>query len=723
MSHASLAQQGGFYDEITIIGSKENISRIPGSAHYIGPEQLEDFSYSDIQRIAREIPGVSIQVEDGYGLRPNISIRGVSSERSSRITLLEDNVLIAPAPYAAPAAYYFPTAGRIHAFEVVKGPAAITQGPNTIGGALNMASTPIPDTRAGNLLLEGGEDATYRLLGSYGGQTASGFGFLLETHQWQSDGFQDIDRSGTDTGLDVQDYTLKLAYAPSASKHAVELKLQYTEQDSNQSYLGLSDADFEQDPFRRYGLSALDNIATEHEQQILRYEYRATDALKLTATAYNNKHKRNWFKTEGVDLDGSSSADTMTRVSWADIVADINHGRTRDGVSADMLAGILHGDIDTPENSITLRANNREYYSRGGQLGVDWLFQTGAFSHSLQGGLRYHRDQEDRFQFDSGYQQLGGELVLNSVGAPGGAGNEKSDAQALAVHLYDLIEVGNWTFTPGLRYEDIELKRTRFSGGQARDFRDSRKNTVRVWLPGGGLSYRVSNELTLLGGVHKGFSAPTNAPGINEEKALNYELGLRFRNAFFSTEIIGFLSDYDNLLGVCTASSGVDCEIGDAFNGDAVTIKGVEFLLNSDLSTTTAFSIPLQVSYTYSDGEFDTDIADTAFFGEVSAGDPIPYLPDNQFRLSLGLENRIWGLNLSASYVDAVCVVASCGDFEQTDSMLTLDLSGNYQATKFLNVYARIENLTAQDGIAGRQPFGARPNKDRTAALGVRMKF
>ena len=108
-----------FLEEILITGGKERISRLPGSAHYIDSDQLAVFAYSDVQRIAREIPGVSIQVEDGYGLRPNISIRGVATERSSRITLLEDNVPIAPAPYAAPSAYYFPTAGRMAGFEVL----------------------------------------------------------------------------------------------------------------------------------------------------------------------------------------------------------------------------------------------------------------------------------------------------------------------------------------------------------------------------------------------------------------------------------------------------------------------------------------------------------------------------------------------------------------------------------------------------------------------------
>ena len=54
---------------------------------------------------------------------------------------------------------------------------------------------------------------------------------------WISDGFQSIDRSRNDTGLDVRDYTVKFALSPPESPHRVELKLQFADQVSNQSYL------------------------------------------------------------------------------------------------------------------------------------------------------------------------------------------------------------------------------------------------------------------------------------------------------------------------------------------------------------------------------------------------------------------------------------------------------------------------------------------------------
>lgn len=722
LGQVSLAQELNV-EEVTILGSQEAARKIPGSAHFIGEEQLRQFAYSDVQRIVREVPGVSLQIEDGYGLRPNIGIRGVATERSGRITLLEDNVLIAPAPYSAPSAYYFPTMGRIAAVEVVKGPAAITQGPYTIGGALNMVSTPIPMETEGNLLTEVGEDSTYRVHAKYGGRSDSGFGFLLEAHQWQSDGFQTIDRSSNNTGLDVSDFTAKLSYAPNGSPHAVELKLQLANQDSNQSYLGLTDADFAGDAMRRYGLSELDNIETEHEQVILRYSYDVSANFSLSATAYNNTHYRNWFKTEGIDLQGSASEADYSRTSWANVINAVNAGTAIDGVSAEQLQGILDGSVDTPAGSVQLRSNNRDYFSRGIQFGGSWDGDFGGAMHSLRFGLRLHEDEEDRFQRNDAYSQTNGKIALDYLGSAGGAGNRVQSAQALAFYVHDEISVGNWTLSPGLRYEDIDQDRVRYTGGAARNFRDSRKNSTQVWLPGLGVSYQLTANWNLLGGAHKGFTAPTNSPGVDEEVAINYELGARFQDGSLSAEVIGFLSDYDNLLGQCTASSGSDCVIGDAFNGDAATVAGLEALLSADLSPNSAYRLPLTLSYTRIDGEFDTAIADTDFFGTVEAGDPLPYLPENQLRVALGVEAGRWATYLSANYVDDVCVRASCEESERTDDSLTIDVSASYQLSAALNLFARAENLTNTHDIMGRQPYGARPNKERTLSAGLRFDF
>jgi Fe(3+) dicitrate transport protein len=51
--------------------------------------------------------GITIQEEDGFGLRPNIGMRE-QAQTEARKSLLDGRwILIAPAPYSAPAAYYF----------------------------------------------------------------------------------------------------------------------------------------------------------------------------------------------------------------------------------------------------------------------------------------------------------------------------------------------------------------------------------------------------------------------------------------------------------------------------------------------------------------------------------------------------------------------------------------------------------------------------------------
>jgi len=55
----------------------------------------------------------------------------------------------------------------------LKGPSAITQGPSTIGGALNLISTPIPTDGRGKFVQELGDNGMTRSHVVMGGESGS----------------------------------------------------------------------------------------------------------------------------------------------------------------------------------------------------------------------------------------------------------------------------------------------------------------------------------------------------------------------------------------------------------------------------------------------------------------------------------------------------------------------------------------------------------------------
>jgi len=700
-------------DTVTIIGHKTSVADIPGSAHVIDSDALDVFNETDILRVLRTVPGVYVQEEEGFGLRPNIGIRGSGLDRSARIALLEDGVLIAPAPYSAPSAYYFPTQRRMHSLEILKGPAAVVIGPRTTGGAINMISTPIPDDTGGTIDVRIGKhnaSDAHLNFGSHGQRVS----WLLETVQSSSDGFKHIDGPvGGDTGYELKDYVAKLQIDsdPAAALYqSLRFKAGYTDQTSDETYLGLTDADFAADANMRYAASAGDVFVSEHEQYQLSYVFDPESNWRGEVTAYRNDFRRNWYKLQSVG--GASISSVLddpemfaTELAW------------------------LKGDT-SPNDAITKRANNRSYYSQGVQARLEWDFGFGDTEIALTTGLRLHEDEEDRFQHQDGYRMQEGVLVLTTAAAPGSNTNRVSSADVTALFVDTEIRKGKWILTPGVRFEEVDLERLDFSTSDPTRSNGPtrvRENSVSTVIPGMGALYRLSPSWRLLAGVHKGYNPPAPGSSASEETSLNVEFGARYDDNRLRFESIYFVNDYDNLVGTVTESTGGGGEIGDQFDGGEVTVSGLELSAAYEWNLG-HIRVPVDVEYTWTtEAEFENAF-DSGFdpWGTVEVGDELPYIPEHQLRASAGLANNTWRVNLAANYIGRLRTMAGQGAFvsaESTDSHVVWDVVAAWQFTPKLSTYIKIDNLFDETYIAARRPAGIRPGLPRTAYLGLTYRL
>ncbi len=237
-AQAARPAQIAIADSIVVIGTKEDARLSTGSAVVIDAEDLEVFEYANIHSILRSAPGVYVREEDGVGTFPRIGIRASSSGRSDRISVMEDGIPAAMAPYGNTSAYYFPTAGRMSGIEVLKGPEILRYGPQTTSGAINLLSTPIPEAPAGFVNAEVGDWNTRRLHSWAGGMFGQ-FGALVETYQHRTDGFHDIDRSDRTAGNNIREYMMKLRWRAAddaAVQQQLDLKLFKGDNEADVSY-------------------------------------------------------------------------------------------------------------------------------------------------------------------------------------------------------------------------------------------------------------------------------------------------------------------------------------------------------------------------------------------------------------------------------------------------------------------------------------------------------
>ncbi len=690
--------------EISVVGTR--IARTPGSAQVVKRAQLERFEYDDPHAPLAQIPGIYVRQEDGVGLRPNIGIRGGNPDRSKKLTLMEDGVLFGPAPYSAPAAYYFPLVTRMVAIKAIKGPSAVAFGPQTVGGALDFITRSIPAMPSGSVDLALG-DYGYHKAHAYFGASTEQFGFLVEGVRLHTDGFKEL--GGADTGFTRNEWMVKTSYTldPLASTtQQFQLKLGYSDEVSNETYLGLTDEDFRANPNRRYPASSLDQMRNHRSSLVLSHEVHApASKLKLTNIAYRHDYARIWRKLN-----------RFRGAVLSDVLSDPESPHNAENYA------VLTGSADSVASgqSLLIGPNDRRFVSQGLSSKLDFEVNTGPFVHRLEAGVRLHNDSIVRRHSESGYLMIGGELVPDGEPVQVTTANEAS-TWALALHGMDAVTWESLTLTPGIRVEAITSELD-----NRLDDKQSKERFVAV-MPGAGVYWALLEQFGLLGGVYRGFSPPPPGDDVEPEYSVNYEAGGRVSGRQTQAELIGFYNNYQNLTNICTFSGGcVGDDVDQQSDAGEAHIYGFEAYLSHELAWGDV-KFPVTGAYTYSRGQFEnTFTSSDPIYGRVEAGDQVPYLPRHQANGTVAIEWSHAGAAAAVNYVSAMREEAGSEPYSQavvTDDLFTLDVGSKVMPVSWLTIYGNVRNLLDSQRIMSRRPYGARPNAPRWVQVGAKLAF
>ncbi len=713
--------------EVTIVANRTKT--IAGAGHYIGSSELNKLNQPNINQVLKSLPGVYVRDEEGFGLRPNIGLRGTSVNRSAKITLLEDGILIAPAPYADPSAYYFPSFARMQGVEVLKGSSQIQYGPYTMGGAVNLLSTAIPQTfKAFALLSYGSFNTNQQRL--WVGDSRKNFDYVFEVNRLASNGYKQLDGGGN-TGFDRRDVMGKLRWhspANAAKPQSLTLKFVNTTELGNESYLGLTYNDFKANPLRRYAGTQKDLLDLNHQSISLSHNINPLKKLSINTTAYFAKTYRDWARANSF---GGKSINT--------ILNDPNGQQA----AYNIMTGQANGNVD-------FQSAARSYFSKGLQLNSNYTFKTANLNHHILLGLRYHKDEADRYATRSVYAMTNGTMILTAAGVKGNQENQIREANSFASFIQYNLTLKAFTLSPGIRYEKINLNFTNYGNadnGRQGANQTLASNTLDIVLPGIGLHYKFNKIMNAFAGVHRGFSPPgtpsTQSGEIqaSPELSVNYEIGYRAYLQAVQIQAVAFLNDYTNIVGSDNVSGG-GAGTGDLFNAGEAKIKGLELSLGYNLlhnnKNDNSFKLPLSIAYTYTSARFKEHFVNAGGDwggGIIQQDDIIPFITPHLLSVGIGIEHKKYNVSLSTRYTgttrikpgkDAAIFPAanvSLAEINNIKRYFIADVSANYQLKKQVSLFTLVNNITNSKAIVTNLPQGYRPNIPLSFSAGLKANL
>ena len=695
---------------VTIYGNSQELLRAPLTPEKVDREKIKRYQFTDVNRALRHASGVYIREEDGQGLRPNIGMRGTNPDRSKKIVLMEDGILVAPAPYSAPAAYFTPSMNHVSELDIHKGFAGLPYGPNSVGGAINYLTPSIGLKRETELRGSYGSFGTLNTRVSHTSPTEWG-GYLIQASRIQSDGFKQIDGGG-DTGYEQNHFIGKLNYRASA-RSSWNLFAGLGTELSNESYLGVAKVDFDENFRRRYSSSALDQMKWNQHRIRLQNVTRVGNESLIETTAYHQKFHRVWYRFDRFADSAISAREVLLDPSRGTFPTYFNI------LSGSANSSVLGGDT----GQLVYARNERSYLSQGIQSKFSTTYSTESVKLKPEFSLRLHRDSIQRHHTADYYNMKDGRLAATSK-FDRYTDLEEDSALAVTAVAMENIEWGSWIFTPIVRFENVQFQFSDDLTGRRLSKSDS------VWVPGAG----ILRKLNSYNSVRASANRATTVAGLNRnagevrEEAMNYELEWRNANPDIQStfQVTGFYNDYGQITGACTGSNGCSSsQIDIQYKGGRAKVYGVEAMAGKTFRGWDT-NWPIQANVTYLVSEFASDFDSTApewGLGRIQKGDPLPYIPTWQYTLNFGMARGRWSQDLAFVYQDRV-YDQSVADGRQTVSGWGIvDWNAFYQSSSRWRWTAKIDNILDRRYAVAARPFGFRPGKPQAFQVGLVYTF
>lgn len=640
---------------VTVIGTREALDRLPGSADILDHGLLEQSRVFTINEALRKVPGLLARDEEGFGLRPNIGVRGLNPTRSSKVLLLEDGLPLTFAPYGDNATYYHPPIDRFDHIEVLKGSGQILFGPQTVGAVINYITPPVPEEPAGLIGVTGGSRDFGEIHGQWG-TTIGRTGFMLNATRKVTDGVRDNMR------LRLSDFHAKLRHTLSDTQD-LTLRVSFYDEDSDVPYSGLTLAEYTADP--RANPFTHDEFTAQRWSLSATHGFAVTERATLRTSVYYTSFDRDWWRQS------SNSAQ-------------------RPNDASDPACGGM-ANLDTACGN---EGRLREYWTAGIEPRLTLATAPFGLPGETEIGARFHREHQFRVQVNGDTP----EARTPGTGVNGGVReNNTRDVRAWSGFAQVRFDIGAFSLTPGLRYEHIEYdreNRLNAAAGAA---------SVSQLIPGLGATWTLGEGTTLYAGVHRGFAPPrvedivTPAGGsvdLDPELSWNYELGLRaVLRAGLDVEATLFRMDFENQIVPASVAGGSGATLTSA---GKTLHQGFELGLRADSRELfgTAQSVFARLAWTWLpdakyQGERFSSI--TGFTAVSVSGNRLPYAPKQLLAATLGFAH-------DAGFSAQVEVTYQSAQF--TDDLNTVEIVANGQRGRIapytvINVTA---NQTLLDG-------------------------